>query len=141
MSDQNMQVEMSINIKAYDIDAMGIVSNIVYIRWFEDLRHLFLDKYYPYDVMMGDGISPILMKTEVSYKSPLIISDHPTAICKIVNLGNSKWEMEFVVKSKDTIHCTGKQLGCFYNLKTRKTSPVPSILREAYNELKQASQN
>jgi acyl-CoA thioester hydrolase len=42
-----MLVELEIKIKAYDIDVMGIVSNIVYVRWFEDLRTLFLIHFYP----------------------------------------------------------------------------------------------
>ena len=32
--------EREIEVNNYDIDAMGIVSNIVYIRWFEDLMNI-----------------------------------------------------------------------------------------------------
>ena len=68
-------VEKGIQIKSYEIDAMGIVSNITYVKWFEDIRHDFLNVYYPYDEMMKTGISPMLMKTEVEYKLPLTIQD------------------------------------------------------------------
>ena len=34
-----MELEMPLKVRAYDVDAMGYVSNIVYVRWFEDLRH------------------------------------------------------------------------------------------------------
>ena len=31
-------VEMPLKVQGYDIDVAGIVSNIVYVRWLEDLR-------------------------------------------------------------------------------------------------------
>jgi len=40
-----MLIQKPLKINGYDIDVMGIVSNIVYIRWFEDLRFEFLDRY------------------------------------------------------------------------------------------------
>ena len=41
-----------IEVNNYDIDAMGIVSNIVYIRWFEDLRTIILNEYMTFSEMM-----------------------------------------------------------------------------------------
>ena len=38
-------VDTEIEVNGYDIDAMGIVSNIVFIRWFEDLRTIFINQY------------------------------------------------------------------------------------------------
>ena len=38
VKERQLIAEKEITINAYDIDARGIVSNIVYIRWFEDLR-------------------------------------------------------------------------------------------------------
>ncbi len=131
-----MIVEMEIGIKAYDIDAMGIVSNIVYIRWFEDLRHLFLERLFPYEKMIETNISPILIKTEITYKVPLTIHDHPTGTCRIKKLGSSKWEMEFEISSDDIIHCKGKQVGCFYNLEKKRPSLVPERLLEVWEEAK-----
>ena len=51
-----MEIEMPITINGYDVDVMGIVNNIVYIRWFEDLRLQFLAKYYPYDEIVRSEI-------------------------------------------------------------------------------------
>lgn len=132
MTTNSMIVKMNIRIQAYDIDVMGIVSNIVYIRWFEDLRMLFLEKHYPYEEMIATGISPILIKTEAAYKKPLSIHDHPTGSCTIKNLGSSKWEMEFEIKSDKVLHCKGKQIGCFYNLERKRPSLVPKRLLQAW---------
>ncbi|MCE3398734.1 thioesterase family protein, partial [Staphylococcus aureus] len=69
--------EKEIEVNNYDIDAMGIVSNIVYVRWFEDLRTVFINQYMNYSEMIKNHISPILMKTEIEYKVPITIHDRP----------------------------------------------------------------
>ncbi|MED3383361.1 thioesterase family protein [Bacillus subtilis] len=132
MENRKMLIEKEIKINAYDIDAMGIVSNIVYIRWFEDLRFAFLDNYYPYPVMMKLNISPILIKTESQYKTPLTIFDKPIGRCWMVNMGKSRWEMEFEIISGETLHCLGKQLGCFYDLQKKRPTLIPQLLIDQF---------
>ncbi len=45
-SDRPLEVELTIPVRSYDIDFAGIVSNIVYIRWLEDLRSKWLDEHF-----------------------------------------------------------------------------------------------
>ena len=70
-------VEADLYIHAYDVDVMGYVSNIVYIRWFEDMRHHMLDIVYPFEKMIEEGIAPVLMHTELDYLRPFTIHDKP----------------------------------------------------------------
>jgi acyl-CoA thioester hydrolase len=130
--EQPMMVEQNIPIRAYDVDAMGIVGNIVYVRWFEDLRHAFLDRYYPYHEMMGLNLSPVLIKTEVIYKAPLTIRDTPVGKCWMSNLGRTKWEMTFEIYSHDTLYCVGKQVGCIFDLEKNRAAPIPDRIIEEY---------
>ncbi len=86
--DKPMMIEVPIMVKAYEVDCVGIVSNIVYIKWFEDMRHYFMDKYYPYREMMGDHVSPVLVATTAQYKAPLTIIDSPIGrLCSFVLRG------------------------------------------------------
>ena len=120
--------EKPITINAYDIDAMGIVSNIVYIRWFEDLRMEFLKEYYPIDEMLKIKISPILMKTEVEYKAPLTIFDKPIGKCWLTHTGGTSWTVEFEISTDNEIHCLGKQSGCFFDLEKKRVTRIPAPL-------------
>ena len=128
-----MAVQQNIHIKAYEIDSMGIVSNIVYIKWFEDLRHLWLDKYYPYKDMMIEKKSPMLMKTEVDYKKPLTIIDSPIGKTWMNKLGRTKWEMDFEISIKDVIYCTGKQTGCFFDIANNAITSFPDWMINIFN--------
>lgn len=129
-----MLVEKEISIKAYEIDSMGIVSNIVYIKWFEDLRHACLGKYYPYQDMMKENKSPMLMRTEVDYKKPLNILDNPTGKIWVSKLGHTKWEMSFEISVGNTIHCQGKQIGCFFDIERNKVTSFPDWFIEIFQK-------
>ena len=134
MNQRPMMVEVPILVKAYEIDSMGIVSNIVYIKWFEDLRHVFLNKYYPYKEMMKTGISPILVRTEADYKSPIRITDSPMGRSFVSHLGKVKWEIMTEIYSGNTIHCIGRQKGCFFDINNNTPTSTPKVLLDAYAE-------
>ncbi len=127
-----MLVEKPLKVNGYDIDIMGIVSNIVYVRWFEDLRTHFLDKYWPFETMLQANQSPILFKTEVVYRHPITIYDKPLGRVWVANLGRAKWEMEFEIESNGRIHCTGKQIGYVYHVEQKKPVSLPPEFVEMY---------
>ncbi len=127
-------IEHPIKVKTYDIDAMGIVSNIVYIRWFEDLRLESLASYFPYEEMIANDFSPILAKTEVEYKFPVRISDKLIGRVWIDSLGKAKWVAKFEIVSEERTHCIGKQTGYFFDMKKNRPIPVPNRLRWAYEQ-------
>ncbi|MCF7944731.1 MAG: acyl-CoA thioesterase [Spirochaetia bacterium] len=129
-----LSVEAEIPIRAYDIDAMGYVSNIVYIRWFEDLRHVFLDKHYPFEQMISDGKSPVLMHTEIDYRRPLTIQNKPAGTCWMEKVGRTKWEMHFEILQDSDIYCTGIQIGYFMDLKRQRPTKLPDSMINAYKK-------
>ena len=129
-----MLAEIEFSVKAYEIDVVGIVSNIVYIKWFEDLRHAFLDKYYPFHEMIADGISPVLIKTEAEYKTPLRIDDLVTGRCWASKMAGVRWEMDIEICSGGKVHCFGRQKGCFYNVNAETPTRVPPRLMDAYEK-------
>ncbi|SCS38895.1 acyl-CoA thioesterase [Staphylococcus caeli] len=133
MTIRKLVAERNIEVNGYDIDAMGIVSNIVYIRWFEDLRTDFINKYMSYSDMMHQHISPILMKTEAEYQNPVTIHDQPVGRCYLVKASKLRWEFEFEITSEGKTHCLGKQSGTFFNLQKQKVTRVPEVFQNILN--------
>ena len=88
-----LKVERPFDINAYDIDVMGIVSNIVYVRWFEDMRKLLLDVHLPYTGLLDDGISPVLSRTEVNYMKPLTMYDQPHGVLWLAEMSKSRYDV------------------------------------------------
>ena len=134
MTQKPLLIEMPIKINFYDIDAMGIVSNIVYVRWLEDLRTKFLDVYFPLPDLLKEGITPILRETHVDYKRPLTIFDQPKGQLWISELHRGRWVIEQEIYCGDKLHCKALQRGYFVNLQTKRPVPVPEKLQKDFDD-------
>lgn len=130
-----MLVKETLRVRGYDIDQVSMVSNIVYIRWFEDLRTGWLDVYFPIEEMLEtQKMAPILSKTEIEYKSPMTIFDKPVGHTWVTNLERSRWELSFEIRDENKLFCVGKQAGCFLDLERRRPSRAPQRILDQYHE-------
>jgi acyl-CoA thioester hydrolase len=120
-------------IRTYDIDFAGIVSNIVYIRWLEDLRVELLARSYPLDRMVADGLGPVLLETHIAYREALTIHDRPEGRMSVAAIGRVRWTVaaEFVSLGTRRVHATARQTGLFVRLASRRPVPIPDALRAA----------
>ena len=118
-------------IRTYDIDFAGIVSNLVYVRWLEDLRLELLTRAYPLDRLVADGLGPVLLETHITYRDALTIHDKPEGRMSIERMGRVRWTVaaEFVTPDSGRVHATARQTGLFIRLDTRRPVPIPSALR------------
>ena len=73
--DRPLLVELDFTARTYDVDFMGIVSNIVYVRWLEDLRLRLLAVHHPLEDQLEAGYAPILARTEIAYKHPVRLGE------------------------------------------------------------------
>jgi len=118
-----------IDVATYDIDFAGVVSNIVYIRWMEDMRMAMTRAPHnlPLVSLMGEdeGVAPAITKTEIRYRRPIMLGDDVQCNAWISSLTNRRitGEYEFYTNGKLAAH--GKQEGCFINIKTKKFARTP----------------
>lgn len=124
-------ISLTFAIKTYDIDFAGIVSNLVYVRWLEDLRLELLSQAYPLDRLIADGLGPVLLETQISYRDALTIHDKPEGRMLVENMGNVRWTVaaEFVSPNSGRIHATARQTGLFIRLENRRPVRIPDRLR------------
>jgi acyl-CoA thioester hydrolase len=126
-------VSLVFPVRTYDIDFAGIVSNIVYVRWLEDLRLELLERAYPLERMVADGIGPVLLETSIAYRDAVTIHDRPEGRMRVEALQRVRWTVaaEFV-SAGDRVHATARQSGLFVRLDRRRPVPIPEPLRAAY---------
>src|SRR5439155_13235806 len=93
--------EQPLPIRTYDIDFAGIVSNIVFVRWLEDLRLALLDRAYPLTRALAGDVAPILLATRINYRRPVTIADPLVGRMRVAGLGRVRWRLpaEFAVGS------------------------------------------
>jgi acyl-CoA thioester hydrolase len=124
-------IRLPLPIRTYDIDYAGIVSNLVYIRWLEDLRLELLARAYPLERMVADGLGPVLLETQIAYREALTIHDTPEGRMSVAALGRVRWTVaaEFATPGNGRVHATARQTGLFIRLETRRPVPIPAALR------------
>jgi len=129
-----LNVDLPITVKTYDIDFMGIVSNITYIRWMEDLRLNLLEIYYPLQKLMAELIVPVITQTHIEYRRPIRMHNQVTGSIWMEKFDSSGWtaNVEFTVNGKPAV--MAKQGGVFLNLGTMKPANPPEGLQKKYNE-------
>ncbi len=127
-----LHVELAFQPKTYDIDFAGHVSNIVYVRWLEDLRMKVLDTYLPLNILMERGIAPVVMKTTIDYKKPVKLFDSVTGTMWASEMENIKGILsaEFVVNG--TIVATAEQIGLFVKMESGRPVAFPEEFRRQF---------
>lgn len=127
-------VSLSIKVRPYDIDFAGIVSNITYVRWVEDLRMCLLDTYYPLDAMIKDGNVPIIKSTYIEYRRPIRMFDTVTGYLWMESLESPNWTAKAEIHVAEKLTTSVTQTGVFIGLSTLKTSAVPEKLKKIFDE-------
>jgi len=126
----NDYYERTLAVQTYDIDFAGIVSNIVFIRWLEDLRLGLMAEAYPLSRALAEDVAPILVATRITYRRPVTITDALVGRMRVAGLGRVRWRLaaEFAVAGK--VHADAEQEGLFMRLSTRRPIAIPEpILR------------
>lgn len=120
-------------VMTYDIDFAGIVSNISYIRWLEDLRNVFAEQALSLGDALRRGIAPALMRTEIDYLAPVRFPDIVTGRMWLAEHGRSKWDLaaEFESQGTGQLVARARQTGVFVSLETLR----PVRLPEEYQSL------
>ena len=124
----------------YDLDWMGIVSNISYVRWTEDIRTRLLDMSpYPMSRLMAERLSPALLRTTIDYKQPYD-GERGGLIRATVKAGErtgrSRWDLvyQFYHAETDQQLVVATQAGCFVALPEVKPTRIPPEMRDFLTE-------
>ena len=124
-------IQHSFKVMTYDIDFAGIVSNISYIRWLEDLRNLFAEQSLSLGDAFQRGIAPALMHTEIDYLAPVRFPDTVIGRMWLSEQGRIKWVLpaEFESQATSKIVARAKQIGVFVALETLRPVRLPKEYR------------
>ncbi len=130
---------MPIRVNGYDIDFQGVVSNIVHVRWFEDLRFRLIDEYLPLEQQVAAGFAPILTSTHVEYKRPVRLLDRPVGRLWVTEASRARWAVGIEIVVGAVVAVTGEQTGAFVDLKTLRPVRVPAVFTAAVERARAAA--
>jgi len=126
-------IEHTFRVMTYDIDFAGVVSNISYIRWLEDLRNLFAEQALSIGDALRRGIAPTLMHTEIDYLAPVRFPNNVSGRMWLAGRSRIKWELaaEFQSQANDKLVARARQNGVFVELKSLRPVRLPEEYRSS----------
>ena len=126
-------IELPLPVKWADADMAGIVHNLVYIRWLEDLRTRLLELHLPLERMLADGYAPVIGHTEIDYRRPVAFPAVVRGVLWAPEFGAKRWvtRAEFLLDDGPPA-ATAMQWGVFVDLQTKRPIPLPEALRQAW---------
>lgn len=133
-ADRPFYVQLALPVRGYDIDFAHIVSNIVYVRWLEDLRTAMLDQYFPLDRQVEDNYVPVLTATHIEYKKPIVMFDQPIGHMWIKSFEKVRWINEAVIVVGSQVVAQATQTGVFVRLDSKRPIPLPAELRRRFEQ-------
>lgn len=130
MTERLFEIRREIAVKTYDIDFAGHVSNIVYLRWMEDLRLAIFDEYFPLMNLMEEGYLPIITESRIQYKKSVDLFDKPVGSMWIARMRAASFDFEGEIVVGAEVATRAFHTGLFINSKTMKPVRVPQIIKD-----------
>lgn len=122
-----LEVQHLFPVRTYDIDFAGVLSNIVYVRWLEDLRDMLADAVLPLSDAYKRGIVPTLTRTELDYVAPVRYPDSVEGRMGMLEHGRARFVLwaEFRSLASGLVTVRARQTGVFVFIETLRPAPLP----------------
>ncbi len=123
-----------------EMDAMRHVNNVVYFRYFENVRIEYLKRIGWIDWEVESGIGPILGEVRARFRKPLTFPDTISITAKLGSLSEDRFTLEHIVISHSQKALTTEGDGTIvaFNYQEKKKTPIPEDLRQRILELEAA---
>jgi len=84
--------ELKLSVRDYELDSFGVINNAVYQNYLEHTRHQFLESQgLKLTACFEQGLSPVITKTEIEYRSSLQSRDDFVVSLELVLLSKVKF--------------------------------------------------
>jgi acyl-CoA thioester hydrolase len=133
-------VQTNITVQWGEMDAANHVNNVVYLRWFEHARVVYLDRLnYPV-VLEQEGLpGVILAKQDCKYLFPVRYPDTITMGIKVTEMGADRFVMHCKMYSQEhqRLVAIANATIVTYDYVKQSKAPVPESLRQGVQAIEQ----
>jgi acyl-CoA thioester hydrolase len=127
---EGFPVVVPIQVRFCDLDALGHVNNAVYLTYLEVARAAYFSRLEPDWVGKGHFI---LARAEVDFLRPILLEDSVEVGVRVVRLGRSSFDMEYLVLAAGEEAARGKTVQVW--LEGGRPAPLPQKVRARIAEL------
>ena len=126
---------LKLQIRFADLDILGHVNNSIYLTYFELARlHYFRFLVGDHWDWKKDGM--VLVKNEVEYLKPVLVTDNPEIELMLANIGTKSFTLYYELTVKGVLYTKGISVQVCYDSISGQSIPIPRQMLEALNKLK-----
>jgi acyl-CoA thioester hydrolase len=116
------KIVFELEVYSFHIDFLGHVNNTAYTQWMEIGRTKLLEAVgMPLHAIFQQGFAPVLVQTNITYKSPLLLGDRIHIELWLSELRNASAVMQFhFFNQHQTLVAEGQQKGLFVDRQTMR---------------------
>ncbi len=122
------RIEHEVTVMFYDTDCAAVVHNLAYLRFIEEARTLMAEKMgMPLRHMVETGLYPVVLRTEIDYRSPGKVGERLLVRGGVSELGRVRFWVEFeIIRPEDgTILVTCRQSLALIRMPGAKAERLP----------------
>jgi acyl-CoA thioester hydrolase len=126
-----------------DQDAFGHVNNVVYLRWFETIRIVYLQQGGLDPLLAAHRLGPILASVTCNYRRQLLYPDTITIGGRVTRLGRTSLQMVHAIYShqQQAIVADGESVLVTFDYHDQKSIVIPLDVRQAIGRFEQTVGN
>jgi len=116
------KIIFELEVYSFHIDFLGHVNNTVYTQWMEIGRTKLLEAIgMPLHTIFQQGFAPVLVQTNITYKSPLLLGDRVHVELWLSELRNASAVMQIhFFNQHQILVAEGQQKGLFVDRRTMR---------------------
>jgi len=117
-------------------DAFGHLNNVVYFRYFENVRMHYLDRIGVLRSHSEQGMGVILASTTCDFKKPVEWPSKLSVRCGCAAVGNTSFTMAYeITDERGAIVATGTSVQVMFDYNQQVKAPIPDAIRKAIAHL------
>ncbi len=130
-------VFIDIQIAWGEMDALQHVNNMVYFRYFESVRVVYLEKIDFLATVNTSGVGPILASTRCRYKIPLTFPDLIRVGARADRMEKDRFFMKYAIASSkyQKIAALGEAEVVAFDYRNQVKTTLPEIVRVRISDL------
>ncbi|NMM50406.1 acyl-CoA thioesterase [Marinigracilibium pacificum] len=112
------EFSLDIDINSEDIDELGHVNNIVYLKWVQETARAHWENVAPSE--MQDQNIWVVLRHEIDYKKEILINDNIQTKTKVLNMKGPLSKRQVEIYSNNILAAKAVTTWCLLNKDTRK---------------------
>lgn len=130
-------VRLEIPVAWGEMDAMGHVNNIVYLRWFECARIAYFERIGWLEAGRVNGVGPILHSTQARFRAAVKWPDTISVGTRVSGLEDDRFTMLYEVRSHalQRVAAEGSGIVVCYDYRRGAKAALPPEVRERIAKL------